>query len=235
MALTFRGDGVIVDWVNNMGIPRLRGQLVVDNLLIGYAMEDIMPIGHEIFIRNQKPVGSSGAVCRCGIIEYPIHLQKAVTPWQPAYYNPAIDMITDSPGALANIPRPATGNIGNTTVSPVAVSDDTLSEQWILECVYQNSQTGASVWRLAGTYSGTISDSIPSGDWWYSPRRNIGLRITHGTIPPQDTDRFTFFTNQSRTKVGMFMYGYPASVQYGTVVLPSKIPLKDHIHGKNYI
>jgi hypothetical protein len=232
MTMGFRSDGAIVDWVNTLGVPRLRGQIVVDNLLVGYAMEDIMPIGQELFRRNQKPVGSSGAVCRVGMIEYSLHLLKAVTPWQLAYYNPAIDMITDSPGALASIPRPAAGNIGNTTVSPVAVNDDTLSEQWILECM-SGSESNSS-WRLAGTQSGTISDSIKGNEWWYNSKRTIGFKIDHGSIPPAQTDRFTFFTNQSRQKVGLFVYAYPASVSFGSILLPSKIPLKRELHGKSY-
>lgn len=232
MTMSFRGDGAIVDWVNTLGVPRLRGQLVVDNMLVGYAMEDIMPVGQELFVRNQKPIKSSGAVCRAGVIDYSIHLQKTVVPWQQAYYNPAIDMITDSPGALASIPRPAAGNAGNTTVSPVAVSDATISEQWILECLF--IRYGQSSWRLAGNISGTLSGSIPDGEWWYNPSRTIGFKIDHGSIPPTQTDRFTFFTNRARTRVGLFMSAYPASVSSGSVLLMCKTPLKRELHGKSY-
>jgi hypothetical protein len=234
MACTFRGDGVIVDWINTLGIPRLQGQLVVDNNLIGYAMEDIMPLEQVIWRRNKKPVLDHGAVCRCGIIDYPMHLVSEISAYQRAYYNPAIDMVTDSPGTSASLPRAAAGNTGTTTVSPVATSDATLAEMWILECVGFN-QLNESLWRLAGTISGTLSDTIISGQWWYNQSRSVGFRIDHGDAMPVQGDKFTFFTTAARKRVGLFMYSYPASVTYGTILLDlCAQPYKRDLHGKVY-
>ena len=228
MALTHRSDGAVVGWVNRFSVPRKKGDLVVDGLLVGIAMDHIAPIGEEVWRSNQKPILSSGSVRRCGYFTYSLHLQNSVQPWQAAYYNETIDKVTDTPGSFATMPRAAAGNVGSTQVSSVAVSDSVMAEAWILEYL------GNQMWRVAGSMSGTLSDRIPTGKWWSDPNNKIGFKITEGDIPPADGDRFTWYTTEARKKVGLFMHLYPVSAISGDILLPSKIPYKTKIHGKYY-
>jgi len=235
MSGNFRSDGVLMSWVNNTGIPRRKGSIIIDNELIGYAMEDIAPSGSEVWRANDKPILSSGTVCRCGFLEYSFNLQQSVEAWQPAYYNRAIDMVTNSSGAQASLPQPSTGNIGAAQVSSVLVSDTTIAESWILECLTAGA---ISVWRVAGTVSGTLSDSIVSGVWWSDPQRRISFQINEPIdvdVQSRQGDRFTWFTTAARRRIGLFTEPYPASTTSGIILLDQcKVPLKRSTHGKTY-
>jgi hypothetical protein len=233
MSMNFRSDGVLVAWFNDTSIPRRKTQLVIDNKLIGYAMEDIAPGDDIVWREDRIPIFTYGTICRCGMLEYSIHLIRPVQAWQAAYYNEVVDVVTDSPGATSSIPFPAAGNVGIAAVSAVAVSDETRTEQWILECLTNGPN---SRWRIAGSYSGTLSDNIQPGVWYYGPNRIIGFQITENIGGYSHSgDRYTWYTTAARTRVGIFMNDYYPSETYGEILLDRcKTPLKRSIHGKFY-
>jgi hypothetical protein len=233
MALTQRSEGAMVDWVNRFGVPRRKGDIVVDGLLIGVAMDHIAPVGEEVWKANEKPILSSGCIRRCGYFTYNMHLQKAVEAWQAAFYNETIDKVTDTPGSFATMPRAASGNVGSAQVSSVSVSDTMTAEAWILECLGVSGGYG-KIWRVAGSMSGTLSDVVPTGQWWSDTNNTIGFKITEGDTPAVAGDRFTWYTTEARTRIGIFMSSYPASVTSGMILLDSKIPYKTRIYGKYY-
>jgi hypothetical protein len=236
MAMTFRADGAIVSWVNSMGIPRRVGDIIVDNLLTGIALDDIAPIDEEVWRVDRKPIRYNGAVIRCGIHTVKMHLTDSVQAWQQAYYNKTLDVVTDNSGSMASMPRPAEGNTGRTLVSTIFTSDETIAEEWYLDSL--GVQDGHSRWKLAGTISGTITDQIVSGTYWMDPLRRVGILVTDGDIvnyPPASSDRFTFFTAGARQKFGIFANNYPASATVGEVLLDKcKTLLKRDMHGKYY-
>jgi hypothetical protein len=235
MALSFRSEGVIVAWTNTMGVPRRVGDIVVDNGLVGIALDDICPMGQEIWRLDRKPITPHGAVIRCGIHAVKIHLTDNVLAWQQAYYNRTLDVVSNDPGSMASLPQPAQGNAGRTVISNITVGDTATTEEWYLDFLYQGDN--GSVWKLAGSLSGTLADDITAGVYWMDEARRIGFLITDADPSrlPAPGDRFTWYTMSARTKFGIFANDYPASATSGEILLDEcKTVFKRVLHGKYY-
>jgi hypothetical protein len=223
-----------------MGIMRKRGNVVVDNNLIGIALEDIAPMGGEIWRVDKKPIFDHGSVIRCGIHSVKIHLRDSVSPHQSAYFDSVNDSVTDSPGSAATLPQPSADNVGRTMVSPIYVSDVTRTENWFLDFLDFREIEGVvrTVWKIAGSDSGTLDDEVISGSYWTDSDKMIGFKVTDIDInnyAPGGSDRFVWRTVAARPRIGSFMGQYSTSAVSGTLLLDQcKTPYKRDMHGKYY-
>lgn len=120
--------------------------------------------------------------------------------------------------AVASATTPAAGddNTGGGTISAVTVSDDdTLTENWTLECT---SAGATGVFSVTGSVSGDIGDATVGTAFSDATGTGIGFTITDGSPDFQEGDTFTFSTTRAEALVAKKILAEAVDASDGDVI-----------------
>jgi hypothetical protein len=197
MALNFRSDGYLVDYVNlgratywgAADIPS--GSIVVDNLLYGVAMSEIVYSGNESGSLDGQMLSASGAggtdfmsysnnVCRIGEWGYDALLAANMQTFAKLYWNKNYNVLVQDASTAAfqsDVTAGAPDYTNQGTYGSTILTGTPTTTEW-----FQLSKNmGDALYTLWGSFTGTISAVLTATNLT-NGYTHLGNVITFGSI-----------------------------------------------------